>query len=629
MAIMQNNPPSVGNAAENTGITPYYPGREGPIGEAQVKEATGILNEYKRSKANLERRIVENEQWWKMRHWDLIRKASGSDPEPASAWLFNSIANKHADAMDNFPEPCILPREDGDRENAKMLSSIIPAILEYNSFEDTYSDVWWYKLKTGTGCYGVFWNSSLEDGLGDIDIRQIDILNVFWEGGVKDIQRSRNLFTVELEDNDYLETLYPFLRGKLSGNGVDIASYMYDDQVDTSSKSAVIDWYYKKGSRLHYCKYVGDTVIYASENDPAYADRGYYDHGKYPLVFDTLFVEEGTPCGFGYIDIMKDVQMYIDKLNQIIIKNAMQAGKRRFFISDNAGINEEEFADWSREFVHVSGNIDDRNLREITVSQLDSSIIGILNQKIDELKETSGNRDVSQGGTASGVTAASAIAALQEAGSKLSRDMIKSSYRAFRSINYLVIELIRQFYDESRSFRITGESGDMDFAVFDNRSIRLNERGMRPVFDVSVSSQRKSPFSKTAQNELAKQLYSAGMFNPESAVPSLVCLDMMDFEGKSNIVNKVSENSTQAQQMQLLRDRVEKLTEIVNRTYGINLGGDEQETVSRRRKNPTFGASSTATEEGNIMDESSGKTKPGAARLAEARKTAKLMRKGV
>ena len=629
MAIMQNTSPGEGGIAEKPEAVPYYPGREGPIGEAQVKEATGILNEYKRSKANLERRIVENEQWWKMRHWDLIRKTSGSDPEPASAWLFNSIANKHADAMDNFPEPCILPREDGDRENAKMLSSVIPAILEYNSFEDTYSDVWWYKLKTGTGCYGVFWNSSLEGGLGDIDIRQVDILNVFWEGGVKDIQRSRNLFTVELEDNDYLETVYPFLRGKLGGNGVDIASYMYDDQVDTSSKSAVIDWYYKKGGRLHYCKYVGDTVIYASENDPAYADCGYYDHGKYPLVFDTLFVEEGTPCGFGYIDIMKDVQMYIDKLNQIIIKNAMQAGKRRFFISDNAGINEEEFADWSREFVHVSGNIDDRNLREITVSQLDSSIIGILNQKIDELKETSGNRDVSQGGTASGVTAASAIAALQEAGSKLSRDMIKSSYRAFRSINYLVIELIRQFYDESRSFRITGESGDMDFAVFDNRSIRLNERGMRPVFDVSVSSQRKSPFSKTAQNELAKQLYSAGMFNPESAVPSLVCLDMMDFEGKSNIVNKVSENSTQAQQMQLLRDRVEKLTEIVNRTYGINLGGNEQETVSRRRKNPTFGASSAASEEGNIMDESSGKTKPGAARLAEARKTAKLMRKGV
>jgi len=78
---------------------------------------------------------------------------------------------------------------------------------------------------------------------------------------------------------------------------------------------------------------------------------------------------------------------------------------------------------------------------------------------IEELKETRGNRDFSQGGTTSGVTATSAIAALQEAGSKLSRDMIKGSYHAFTQIACLVIRLIRQFYDEPRAFRILGEQG--------------------------------------------------------------------------------------------------------------------------------------------------------------------------
>ena len=544
------------------------------IDSEQVIKATQTLNFYKRSKANLEKRIVENEQWWKMRHWDLIRNKASADPEPASAWLFNSIANKHADVMDNYPEPSILPRERGDIAVSKILSEIVPAILEYNHFEETYSDVWWYKLKTGTGCYGVFWNSSLNSGLGDIDICQVDILNVFWEPGIKDIQDSRNLFIVELVDTDILKANYPELKGNMEGS-VDIAKYLYDDDVDTSGKTAVIDWYYKKSVKgktvLHYCKYAGTAVLYSSENDPLYAERGYYNHGLYPFVFDVLFVEEGTPCGFGYIDVMKDVQMYIDKLNQIIIKNALQAGKRRFFISDNTGINEEEFSDWSKEFVHVAGNIDERNLKEITVSQLDSGIVSVLNQKIDELKETSGNRDVSQGGVSSGVTAASAIAALQEAGNKLSRDMIKSSYRAFKKINYFVIELIFQFYDSGRTFRICSSEGEMDFVDFDKRELGIDYEGKQTVFDIVVTSQKSSPFSKTAQNELAKELYSAGLFNPAAVQPALICLEMMDFEGKNTVISKVMENSQYNQKMKMLLEKNQKLTELVNRAYGTQL----------------------------------------------------------
>lgn len=556
------------------------------IDKEKIIEATQILNSYKRSKTNLEKRIVENEEWWKMRHWNLIRKKDSREPEPASAWLFNSIANKHADVMDNFPEPCILPREKGDVESARMLSKIVPTILEYNNFEETYSNVWWYKLKTGTGCYGVFWNSALLDGLGDIDICQVDILNIFWEPGIKDIQDSRNLFTVELVDTDILEAKYPNIKGDTYTN-VDVAKYLYDDAVDTSGKSAVIDWYYKKNHQgrqiLHYCKFVGTTILYSSENDPLYRERGYYDHGRYPFVFDSLFIEEGTPCGFGYIDVMKDVQMYIDKLNQIIIRNALQAGKRRFFISDNTGINEEEFADWSKEFVHVAGNIDERNLKEISVSQLDSGIVAVLNQKIDELKETSGNRDVSQGSTSSGVTAASAIAALQEAGSKLSRDMLKSSYRAFKSINYLIIELIGQFYDSSRTFRICSSDGEVDFVDFDKNLVygSLNEK--KAIYDIVVTSQKSSPFSKTAQNELAKELYSAGLFNPNAATPALVCLEMMDFEGKNTIISKVLENSRQSEEIQKLIVQNQKLTELVNKAYGTNLVSQKIKESSEKK----------------------------------------------
>lgn len=555
------------------------------IGREEIRKATQILEEYKKGKANLEKRMIENEQWWKMRHWELFRNQAKGQLEPASAWLFNSVANKHADAMDNFPAPNVLPRARDDEETAKQLSSVLPVVLEQNEYEQVYSDTWWYKLKQGTGVKGVFWNSAKNSGLGDIDIRKLDILNLFWEPGITDIQTSQNLFHVELRDNEVLAQEYPDLDFTATPT-MQVGQYIYDDAVDTSKKSAVIDWYYKKTvdgvTRLHYCKYVNDHVLYASENDPEYRSRGFYDHGKYPVVFDTLFPEEGTPAGFGYIDIMKSCQMYIDKLNQAIIENALVSSRKRYFIRQDGSVNEEEFADITKPLIHCEGNLGEDSIKEVQYRPLSSIYYSILQQKIDELKETSGNRDFSQGSTTNGVTAASAIAALQEAGSKLSRDMLKSAYRAYTRECYLVIELMRQFYDEPRIFRITGDAmSGYDFTAFDNSGLMPQPQGQAfgfdlgsrlPVFDIKVTPEKQSAYSRLAQNELALQFYSQGFFNPQMTDQALACLDMMDFDGKEKVVDKITENGTLFQQVQQLQQQMMQMAAIIDAQNGTTIG---------------------------------------------------------
>lgn len=563
-------------------------GRIGPIGTEEIRKAAGIMEKYKQGKKNLEERIVANEEWYKMRHWEQIRKKKNpKDPEPASAWLFNSLANKHADAMDNYPEPNVLPRAADDKEDARILSDILPVVMERNNFEQTYSNAWWYKLKAGSSLYGVFWNKSLEDGLGDVDIQQVDILNIFWEPGIKDIQKSRNIFLVSLEDNDILEDKYEFLRGKLASGTVDIAQYIYDDNVDNSDKSAVIDWYYKKAVQdengisreiLHYVKFVNDEVIYASENDWRYQDRGYYDHGKYPFVFDVMFTEEGSPAGFGYLDIMKDAQMYIDQLDANIMKSSFLASNPRFWVKDSSEVNQKEYEDQTKMFVHVAGQIGEESIRKIEIAPADATTINVRQMKIDELKETSGNRDFSQGSTQSGVTAASAIAALQEAGSKLSRDMIKTSYRAYTEICYLIIELIRQFYEEEREFRIEGKNGQEQFVQFDNRNIRPMQdtafgvdQYRKPIFDIKVVPQKSSPFSKAAQNNMALELYGAGFFAPQMVDQALVAIQMMQFEGKEEIEQKLMQNGTMYQVIQQMQEDMKKMAIIIDSQMGTDM----------------------------------------------------------
>lgn len=582
-----------------------------PIGPKEIAEANAILTKYKDGKANLETRVVWDELWWELRHWEAIRK-NGKDrlsickcgdelvnkftnsPKPTSAWLFNTLLNKHADAMDNYPEPIVLPRERSDEEAARVLSSVLPVILESNDYEQTYSDNWWEKLKHGTAAYGVFWNSTKENGLGDVDIREIDLLKLFWEPGITDIQQSRNLFIVDLVDTDLLEEQYPQYKGKLDGSPIDVKRYMYSDNVDTSGKSLVVDWYYKKqtaGGRtvLHYCKYVGNTLLFASENEPEYQERGWYDHGKYPVVLDVLFPEKGTPVGFGYIAVCCDPQLYIDKLSANILENADQATRTRYFISDATGVNEAEFMDSSKPIVHVQGGLDETRIQQIITQPLSNIYLDIMQLKIDEMKDTASNRDVNQGGT-SGVTAAAAIAALQEAGNKTSRDMIAASYRAHNQISQLVIELVRQFYDETRTFRITGENGgNYDFVQLNNAALRDQPTGRtmdgtityrRPIFDLKIKAQKKNPFSRMEQNERAKELYGLGFFNPERAQESQLALDMMEFEGIEKVREKVSEGKTLFNMLQEVSHQLDQAMQIIQSLTGRDVAPDQPQTAA-------------------------------------------------
>ena len=544
-----------------------------PIGAEEVARAEQILQKYKVGKAALDQRLVDNELWFRMGHWKNYQNPMmEGKPQPSSGWLFNSIANKHADAMDNYPAPNVLPRAPDDEQTARVLSSVLPVVLEQADYEQVYSDTWWRKLKQGTGVKGVFWDPEQRGGVGEITVRPMNLLMLYWEPGVDDIQASPNFFSLSLEDTDQLTERWPQLEGH-STSALEVPHYLHDGGLDTNGKSVVVDWYYKKrnaeGRRvLHYCKFCNGVVLYASENDPEYAGRGFYDHGQYPFVFDPLFVEEDSPAGFGYIDVMKECQTAIDRMNHAMDENVLLSSKQRYVLSDAAGVNEEELADFSRDIVHVVGRLGDDSFRPLQTTGLQGNSLSYRNSRIEELKEISGNRDMTQGGTAGGVTAASAIAALQEAGSKLSRDMLKSAYRAFAKECYLIMDLMRQFYDEERIFRIIGETGRSEFVHFSGAALRAQalpgvggmELGSRePVFDIVVSAEKKSTFSRLSQNETAKECYQLGFFAPRNADAALAALEMMDFEGIEKVRQRVRQNGTLAQRLEQLQSQLVQL----------------------------------------------------------------------
>lgn len=547
-----------------------------------VLKASEMLRKYKEGKARLEQKIIANEEFWKLRQWNYMNDGN-KDFKPATAWLWSCIQSRYSDAMDSYPTCNFQPRQSDDKTEAIKLSAIVPVILEQNRYEDVYSDIVWYTLKHGGSIQGIFWDGSKHNGLGDIAIKKIDFINFFWEPGITNLQESQNIFNTELVSNNILEQRYPQCIGKLGGNNITLAKYLYDDNVDTSDKSVVVDWYYHtyvNGKKtLQYVKYVNDIVLYATENeitapekivpdletgvpltiplDKPLAEKGLYDHGLYPFVSMALYPIEGSICGYGITDIGRDTQILIDQLNKAIVDNALQGARPRYFIRDDGTINMDEFQDSNKQFVRVEGSLNDDFIRPIEHKHLDAIYSNFLTQKIDELKYVTSNQDVNNGVAPSGVTSASGIAALQESQGKNARSSNKTFHRAFRDVCYQIVELIRQFYDIPRTFRINPDGMKEEFVPYDNSGLKPQPQmtmgmnmGLRlPEFDIDITSEKANPYKKMEINDLALSFYNAGIFNPQMADQALACVGMMDFNKKDEVMQKISENGTLAEML--------------------------------------------------------------------------------
>ena len=572
------------------------------IGVDEIRRASEILRKYKEGKARLEQKIIANEEFWKLRQWNYMNDGK-DDFKPSTAWLWSCIQSRYSDAMDSYPTCNFQPRQQDDKAEALKLSSIVPIILEQNRYEDVYSDIVWYTLKHGGSVQGIFWDGSKHNGLGDISIKKIDIINFFWESGITDIQESQNIFNTELVSNTLLTQRYPQCEGKLGTDTVTLAKYLYDDNVDTSDKSVVVDWYYHtyvNGKKtLQYVKYVNDIVLYATENeiqgqeketiDPEtgipiivplskpLAETGLYDHALYPFVTMALYPVEGSICGYGLTDIGRDTQLQIDQLNKAITDNALEGATPRFFIRDDGTINIKEYEDKTKKLVKVEGNIGEENIRPIDTKGLDSIYVNFLNQKIEELKYVTSNQDVNNGATTTGVTAASAIAALQESAGKNARSSNKTFHRAFRDVCYQIVELIRQFYTIPRTFRIMPEGMTQEqFVQYSNQGLVAQpqmtmgkDMGLRiPEFDIDITSEKANPYKKMEINELALSFYNAGFFNPEMTDQALACLNMMDFTKKEEVMQKIQENGTMAEQLLLYQQMALQFAQQINPALG-------------------------------------------------------------
>ena len=570
------------------------PEEEEGVGEEALRKWKEAFKRYQEYKQELDDRIKREEKFLQLRQWECYDEGVSYDGlteaeikheksriRPTTAYLFNSIANKTADLMDNSPETVVLPREQSDDKAAKDLCSVLPVVYKQNRQIPNFRDRAWYFTAHGMMAAGVFWDKEAKNGLGEIRVRNIDLLRLFWEPLCTDIQESKYVFLTSMEDTDTLREQYPELADRIGeGSRFERVEYEHNANVDTSEKSMVVDVYYKRYAigadgrmkkRVHYAKFTGDVILYASENDPDCAD-GIYEDGNYPFVVRSLFPKGESLEGIGYVAIGADTQKRIDLMMRYMMENMEDSANERYFSKKDGGISVAQFLDKRRKVVEVEGNISEERLQRIDGRTLDGLYMTLFDRAVNEQKENSSNRDVSQGSATGGVTSGSGLAILQEAGNKSSRYELTILFEAEEEISAMIVNRIRQFWTSPQIFRITEPNGGLGFVEFDPASIQqqvtgtvtvngVDEQTVRvPEFDFKIVAQKKAGYSQTAQNETAVNLWNMGVFNPEMAQQALGLLDVMSFDGSEKIRQYVENGQTLQNTVEMLRQQIFQMT---------------------------------------------------------------------
>lgn len=534
--------------------------RPGDTNSEFVDAVYSLFDEFKKDYQVQEwPRLDECETMYRGDHWYNVPPREINEPRPVTPIIFSTIENLRADLNDEYPEAIIKPEEAGNELFAKVMTASIRQALEATDYEKEYTKYVRDFLVDGWAVQETGVDATLNYGASGVFLRHVSNKNIMFDPHCADIQDGRAVFKFDKLPSDWFLQHYPAYFPYMLDDAttVDQGHQDYTNTViaDDREYFILIEAWFRvfdaksKRYRIHMVKVAGQQLL---ENSYIAKPEGYYLHGEYPFVVTPLYEQKGSPLGLGVVDMFKSAQQYSDKIDQIILKNALTAGHNRIFAMEG-GCDIDALKDYSQEVV-VTQAPPTTVMHWMQDRPLPSHIVAYMQQMRQSIKEESGSNDFSRGNVSSGVTAASAITALQAMSSKRSRLEAQRIHSGFRTAIRQLLEVMREFaiYPQTVTITINGEPRQVSAPVILQQSFA---EGVAPIETlVSIKPVRQTRFEVMAQNELALQLFSMfqGQLDPQAAV------ELLEFDGKEVFLEKI--RVMQAQSMAQLMQQLEQTT---------------------------------------------------------------------
>lgn len=592
--------------AEQDTMTTIYEGLSikpspGDSASDLVSAIQSLYDEYKTAYKDEWDRLTANEKIYLGDHWSDTGSDS-NEPQPVMPIIFSTVENIQADLMDEYPEAVITPESSNDEKIGKILTRVVAQNHEACDYLYEYNDLIHDLLVGGYMVQEVGWDPNLNYGFGGAYIRCVSNKNIMFDPLCANIQDGRAVFKIERLPTSWFEQHYPDYADHFSGGSDLVPDDHFSFGTEIESKEtkymilleAWIRTYDAENHKysVHMLQIAGGQLL---ENSYIEKPEGYFMHGMYPFVCTPLYKIKGSPFGRGIVDMFKNPQQYSDKINQILLKNALTAGTNRILVQKGSA-DLDEIRDFSKQIIEVS------NIGGITWFQdrpLPAFLMNYMINMQNSIKEESGSNDFSRGNTTGGVTAASAITALMDASSKRSRKEAQVIHNGFAQAVRMELEVEREFETETRTVEITvmGEKQSLSIQEGFFKDVQNGYDRLPVEFRVSIKPARESRFTNLSNNQLILEIMT--MYQGRTINPAIL-MEAMNFEGKDIVLEKLKASQQQSiealqgqlaeaqRQNQMLTEENASMSNAVNEMQ-MSVGGGQQAQAPLNMQNVNAG----------------------------------------
>ncbi len=511
---------------------------------ALLERAYQLFAEFRSAYVPEWKRLEDCERMYRGDHWHDVPMTDRNEPRPVTPILQSTVENLQAELMDRVPEPVIAPETPRDAEVAQVIEAVVKQNHDADCYAREYRKLTHDLLVSGYCVQEIGYDSALNGGIGGAFLRHVDVRSILFDPLATDMQDGRAVFKISLRTREYIERHYPEQAPFLTGDAYGTPDAVEDEVLRGNRQNTMllIEYWWREYDALedrysvHMAQLAGHTVLSDSRD---VKPEGYFDHGMYPFQLTTLFTRKGSCLGLGIVDMFATQQRYADKLDQILLKNALMASHNKLLVTEASGFDAEDLRDWAKE-VHRGESLN--GVTWFSTPPLPAYIIGYIEKIRESIKQESGANDFSRGMVNGGVTASSAIASLQEMSNKRSRMVSRLLHEAFRDAVRMEIEVEREFNFFTRTVMITADGATKEATFESAMLVRLAPGNVAlPIeFLISVRAQQESKYNAMSQNELVLKMLAAGMMRPEQAV------ELMVFDGKEQMLKTIQENERNA-----------------------------------------------------------------------------------
>ena len=504
-----------------------------------------------------------------------LRQDERSATAPVGNTLGSCVDNAIADQVDNLPEAQLLPEREETARSAEEMSDVVSYVLYHAGWPGKYQVIMEDAIVTGTGVAEVFWDDEAEDGEGMVNVLAWHPEDFYPDPAVENLQDGRACFKVTHTTVDWVEAHYPHAKGYVGEDrSLPWQEGLGEDAPQDDARTTLIEFWYKRydaNSRrtsVHMAQMAGGALLYSTElgfggaDRAAYAD-GVYAHGQYPFTLYKFRHVWRRPFGTGLIHDYRETQSAIDRYTKYIDDNARQSSIQRHFIRRGSGINAEDVADMRKTIIEWEGSDIREVLQTVQAQPLSGQVYEMMTYLADSMKQDCGQNQFTRGEAGLGVTAASAIEALQNAGNKITRWHTEIFKDAFREMVEQIIWVLSEYLEPGRTLRIVG--GWDSTGRMRDRLVTLIAPGaegaglMRPAYAVRVQVQKNNPLQIQADNEFLQQVVEVCAKAGQPMPPETVVRLMEGYRTKNSVLAALEENSRTAQMIAQLQAENEAL----------------------------------------------------------------------